>query len=91
MALGAPGDEAPRGGLNEKEGFAEGMMRGALQSPALWCILPMQDWLGTGARGRINTPSTLGGTNWTWRVLDEELTAALEKRMRTTCARYGRH
>ncbi len=78
-------------GLNEKEGFAEGMMRGALQSPALWCILPMQDWLGTGARGRINTPSTLGGTNWTWRVLDEELTAALEKRMRTTCARYGRH
>lgn len=78
-------------GLSKEEGYARGMMRGALASPALWCILPMQDWLDSDARGRINTPSTLGGDNWTWRVLAEELTPSLAKRIRTVCARYGRY
>jgi 4-alpha-glucanotransferase len=28
----------------------------------------MQDYLGLDNRARMNTPSTLGGTNWRWRM-----------------------
>ena len=40
----------------------------------------MADWLGLGAAGRINTPSTLGGNNWRWRLKAEQLTSDLAKK-----------
>lgn len=64
-------------------------IRLAMASVADLCVIPLQDYLGIGTKGRINTPSTLGD-NWKWRmpkdVLDDELA---EKICRMTKL-YGR-
>ncbi|SHJ05583.1 4-alpha-glucanotransferase [Parasporobacterium paucivorans] len=39
------------------------------ESKAGLCIIPLQDFLGLGREGRINTPSTRVG-NWVWRAAD---------------------
>jgi 4-alpha-glucanotransferase len=41
------------------------------------------------SRGRINTPSTLGG-NWMWRVKKEMLTNELIDKIRTMTIKSGR-
>lgn len=38
----------------------------AMQAPAKWAILPLQDVLGLGHESRMNTPATTAG-NWNWR------------------------
>lgn len=43
------------------------MIHVAYATSADTVIIPMQDFLGLGSEGRINTPSTLGG-NWAWRI-----------------------
>ena len=53
--------------LSEKEGLNWGLIRTAQLSVADTCILTMQDLIGLGSEGRINTPSTLGD-NWKWRI-----------------------
>ena len=54
--------------LTKEEGYHIGMMRCAWASVADTAIMQMQDFLGLGVEGRMNTPSTPGG-NWTWRCL----------------------
>ena len=56
--------------LNDAEGYNWGMIKSVWASPADIAIVPMQDFLGLGSEGRVNTPSTLGG-NWAWRVRGE--------------------
>ena len=53
--------------VDDNEGFNWAMMRAALMSVADICILTMQDIIGLGSEGRINTPSTVGN-NWRWRI-----------------------
>lgn len=53
----------------------------ALRSVADTCIVPMADYLGLGAEGRINTPATSHG-NWRWRMAPDALTPELIARMR---------
>jgi 4-alpha-glucanotransferase len=43
------------------------MIRGALNSVANLAIFPLQDVLGLASEHRMNTPGTLGGSNWAWR------------------------
>jgi 4-alpha-glucanotransferase len=43
------------------------MLRAALNSVANLAVCPLQDVLGLGSEHRMNTPGTLGGSNWTWR------------------------
>lgn len=43
------------------------VIRACLSSVADTVIIQMQDYIGLGDEGRMNTPSTLGG-NWTWRL-----------------------
>ncbi len=43
------------------------LVKSVLQSAAETVILPLQDYMGLGSEGRINTPSTLG-KNWVWRL-----------------------
>ena len=43
------------------------MIRTALNSVANLAVFPLQDVLGLGSEHRMNTPGTLGGSNWTWR------------------------
>ena len=52
----------------------------ALRSVADTCIVPMPDYLGLGAEGRINTPSTSQG-NWTWRMTTDAFTPDLVSRI----------
>lgn len=77
-------------GLNEEEGYVWGMLRGGMGSVAELFIAQMQDCLGLGAAARMNTPGTLGGGNWRWRLLPDEFTDALVLRLAETTRLYGR-
>ena len=55
--------------INFKEGdyFNWAMIKTALMSVSDTAIITMQDLIGLGSEGRINTPSTVGN-NWEWRI-----------------------
>lgn len=71
------------------DGFNWAMMRAAMRSVADTCILLMQDIIGLGEDGRINTPSTVGN-NWTWRIDGSCINDWLAKVVRETTELYGR-
>ncbi len=76
-------------GLNEREGFLWGVLRGGLSSVADLFMAQMQDYLALGADCRMNEPSTLGG-NWTWRMLPSEQSDGLAQKIRAATELYGR-
>ena len=76
-------------GLNEKEGFHWGILRGGLSSTADVFIAQMQDYLGLGAESRMNTPSVLGG-NWQWRLQKNQITDELTQKLSELAHIYGR-
>jgi len=76
-------------GLSEQEGFHWGMISGGMASIADTFVMQMQDCLGLGAEGRMNTPGTLGG-NWQWRMLPGEANPALAKKLYLYTKLYGR-
>jgi len=51
-----------------------------MMSVANLVIVPMQDLLGLGEEGRMNRPATAAG-NWEWRLLPQQLTRSLKKRL----------
>ena len=65
------------------------MIRMAQGSVADLCVIPLQDYLGLDNSARINQPSTFG-TNWQWRMRQEDLTAELEQRILGLTKLYGR-
>ena len=67
-----------------------GVIRAGYASAADTVIFQMQDYLGLGNEARMNTPSTLGGKNWRWRLQKGELTPVLAERMNRLCQLYGR-
>lgn len=70
-----------------------GILAAVLASRAEIAVLPMQDILGLGARGRMNTPGTTGG-NWQWRLpadaLDPDLADCLAGLVSATRRRQPR-
>ena len=76
-------------GLNEREGFNWGMIRGGMCSRAVLFVAQMQDYLGLGAESRMNTPSTLG-CNWQWRMKKGACTPALAEKMHFYTELFGR-
>ena len=76
-------------GLNDAEGFCEGMLRGGLSSPSALFVAQLQDWLGLSVGCRTNTPGTSEG-NWRWRLLPGEASVALAERICHKAALYGR-
>ena len=76
-------------GLNDAEGFHWGMIRGGMSSVADTFVVQMQDCLGLGAEGRMNTPGKADG-NWQWRLLPGEATPSLAKKLREYVRIYGR-
>ena len=76
-------------GLNDAEGFHWGMIRGGMSSVADTFVVQMQDCLGLGAEGRMNTPGT-GWGNWRWRLLPGEASPALAKKLYHYTRMYGR-
>lgn len=69
-------------GLNAKEGFPFGFIRGLMTSASQLAIVPIQDYLGQGNESRMNLPGTTGW--WGYRILASDLTDKLQKRI----ARY---
>jgi 4-alpha-glucanotransferase len=72
-----------------KEG-AWAFIRCALASVADTAIIPMQDYLGLDDRARMNTPSTLGGNNWRWRMTSGAATVELAEKILRLTKIYGR-
>jgi len=64
-------------------------IRLALGSVADLAIIPMQDYLGLGNEARINKPSTVG-QNWKWRLLEDDITDELTRKIRKLTKIYGR-
>ena len=75
--------------LDSREGENWGMMRAVWASVSRCAVVQIQDVLGLGAEGRMNTPSTLGG-NWTWRAAAGFDSPALAARLRRQMELYGR-
>ena len=75
--------------LDQAEGYHWGIMRGVWSSVSDTAIVTMQDVLGIGSEGRMNTPSVLGG-NWMWRMRSDDLDDALAKKIRGQVELYGR-
>lgn len=91
---GAGGDQAAFAKkylkLDETEGYHWGMIRGALSSAASLSVVPMQDFLGLGSETRMNTPATVGGTNWQWRMKAGAASPELGKKIAELTQLYGR-
>ncbi len=62
----------------------------AMMSVADLVIIPMQDMLGLGENDRMNLPASPKG-NWEWRLLPEQLTPSLIKKLSDMTRNYGRH
>ena len=75
--------------FKEDENFNWAMIKAAMMSVADTCILMMTDLIGLDSKGRINTPSTLGG-NWQWRIRKECINDWLAELLRKNTALYGR-
>lgn len=65
------------------------LTRAAWGSVAVFAIAPLQDLLGFGSEARMNFPSTLGG-NWSWRVLEEQLSLELQAKLQEINYLYRR-
>jgi 4-alpha-glucanotransferase len=65
-------------------------MEEMLKCPACAVVFPLQDLLGLGAEGRMNTPGNAGG-NWKWRFAWEDLTEGTVEKMAEITARAGRN
>jgi 4-alpha-glucanotransferase len=61
------------------------MIRAAYTSVAQLAVVPAQDLLALGREARLNTPGVPSG-NWSWRLLDGQLTEALADRVRELAA-----
>ncbi len=65
------------------------MMRAIWASVADTAVVQMQDLLGLGREGRMNTPSTVG-RNWQWRAAPGFDSPELARRIRREMELYGR-
>jgi 4-alpha-glucanotransferase len=65
------------------------LIRAVLASVADTAIAPLQDVLGLGSEGRMNTPATVSG-NWRWRFRDEALGDGLAARLAEMVELYER-
>ena len=76
--------------LSEKEGLVWGVIRTAMASVSERCVVPMQDLLDLGSKGRMNFPGTQTGSNWTWRAKEDYLSDELAEKYRRLTKLYGR-
>lgn len=61
----------------KKQGCGQGSVKERLlsytfKSRADYAIVPIQDIIGLGKEGHMNTPGTVGSPNWEWRLADFE-------------------
>lgn len=64
-------------------------IRALMSSVANIVVSPMQDVLGMDSGARMNVPGK-GHGNWSWRFREEDVTAAMRKKLAAMTAVYGR-
>ena len=77
-------------GFDRVEDGPEAFVRSVLSSPCRLAVLPMQDVLGLDNGARMNLPGTVGG-NWTYRMLETDLTDSLAGHLRQLNLECGRN
>ena len=73
----------------KKKNLYKSFIGAVMRSKAKTCIIPMQDYLGLNNKCRMNQPSTVG-TNWRWRVTEEQLSEELKDYILLTTKTFGR-
>ena len=63
--------------LPQRDTIVDSMVEAALGSPARLAIIPVQDILELDSSARMNTPGTVGGTNWRFTLEKGALTDEL--------------
>lgn len=76
--------------LSEEEGLAWGAIKAVWASVGNLVIVQMQDLLELNGFARMNTPSTLGGSNWRWRMKRGRTTNELAEKLRRITELYRR-
>ena len=66
--------------LPERETISDSLIEAAIGSPARISVIPMQDILNLDGSARMNTPGTVGGSNWRWRMEKGALTDELAEK-----------
>lgn len=75
--------------VKKKSEIPMAVVRAAWSSVAQTAVAQIQDFLGSGRDGRMNTPSTLG-TNWQFRTQESDFTLALAKKIKKLNKLYNR-
>lgn len=75
--------------VKKKSELPMAMVRTVWGSVARTAVAQMQDFLGSGKDGRMNTPSTLG-MNWQFRTRESDFTPELAKKIRKLNKLYNR-
>lgn len=75
--------------VKKKSEIPMAVIRAAWGSVAMVAAAQIQDFLGSPADGRMNTPSILGG-NWQFRTKESDFTPALAKKIRRLNRLYNR-
>jgi len=57
------------------------LIKAILFSNSKWAIIPMQDILELDTNSRMNTPSTCGSSNWSWRLTTLEVEPWIKERL----------
>ena len=78
-------------GIRWKRDIPCAMIRLALSSASILAVIPMQDWLLQGSAARLNTPSTVGGKNWRWRLTSKDINSRLAEKILRMTELFGRH
>lgn len=90
-AFGKAFTEKEARALSDSGELCEKLIETAIASCADMAVIPMQDILDLGSEARMNTPSTLGGTNWGWRIKEGALTAEKAEKLAFISDLYGRN
>ena len=77
--------------LSDSGEVCKALIKTAIASCADYAVIPMQDILCLGADARMNTPNTLGGTNWGWRIKPDGLTKENAEWLAFISDLYGRN
>lgn len=66
------------------------LIREAFSSVSNYAIIPMQDILVLDTESRMNIPSTLEDSNWSWRMQSDDMTDFIASRLKGMVEFYGR-
>lgn len=76
--------------IEDEDSLPNAMIVCGMASVSDLFVVQMQDYLGLGAEARMNKPSTLNDRNWTWRVLEGQITPELAEKIGRLTKLYGR-